>query len=252
MTGLSYVGFTKQEIEQRWKNHIDLALTTEVNYHFQNAIRKYGVNNWSLKLLESQDFGSKAEAEEREKFWIKHEGTFTTGYNMTAGGSGGDLLSKFSTKERNEFGSKISNSLKNMNPEKKSEWIQKVKDSWERKTQEEKDFINDKRAKSCLKAFSEHKDRFLEKRKIAFDAKTDAELDEIKTKISEGRKKYFSKMTAEDKEAFGEKIRKRMVRKCKTPNGEYESIDDASNNEGIPKSTIYRWMKNQKDGYKLL
>ena len=197
-------------------------------------------------------FHTKALAEDREKFWIAREGTFTNGYNMTIGGTGGNLISKYSDVELLEFGNKISQSLLSMSQEKKELWVNKVKDSWICRSPEEKETINQKRSNTCLKTFAENKDRFMKKRNAAYASKTENELIEIKNKISVGMKSYHSTKSDDDKREFGENIRKRMIRRCKTPSKIYDSIDDAAQAEGIPKSTIYRWMKNQKEGYSLL
>ena len=47
------------------------------------AMNKYGVQNFSIELIEKTD-----NPEEREKFWIEYYGSFKNGYNATIGGDG--------------------------------------------------------------------------------------------------------------------------------------------------------------------
>lgn len=46
-------------------------------------MRKYGIENFEISLIEETDF-----PEEREKYWIEFYGTFKYGYNATIGGDG--------------------------------------------------------------------------------------------------------------------------------------------------------------------
>lgn len=58
----------------------------------KSAIKKYGLENFTKTILE--ECKSKDELNQREVFWIKELGTIENGYNLTKGGTGGDL-SKF-------------------------------------------------------------------------------------------------------------------------------------------------------------
>ena len=46
-------------------------------------MRKYGIENFELSLIEETDI-----PEEREKYWIEYFGSFKYGYNATLGGDG--------------------------------------------------------------------------------------------------------------------------------------------------------------------
>lgn len=46
-------------------------------------MRKYGVSNFSVEIIEETD-----SPEEREVFWIEQKGSFKNGYNATMGGDG--------------------------------------------------------------------------------------------------------------------------------------------------------------------
>lgn len=80
-----YVGQTKRTLEQRWKDHI---------YKKKNligkAIKKYGANNFKIKVLEKCDINK---LNKRERYWIKYYNTFEEkGYNLTPGGESRDVF----------------------------------------------------------------------------------------------------------------------------------------------------------------
>ena len=55
----------------------------------KSAIKKYGIENFSKIIIE--ECNSKEELNQREIFWIKELKTIENGYNLTEGGTGGDL-----------------------------------------------------------------------------------------------------------------------------------------------------------------
>ena len=83
-SGKMYVGITKQTPEKRWQN----GRGYKYNYHFSNAIKKYGWENFEHGII--ADHLTKDEACQMEKSLIKElnlmNGDF--GYNITAGGEG--------------------------------------------------------------------------------------------------------------------------------------------------------------------
>lgn len=58
----------------------------------KKSIEKYGIENFERFILEI--CSNKDELNEREKYWIAEKDTINSGYNLTEGGTGGDL-SKF-------------------------------------------------------------------------------------------------------------------------------------------------------------
>lgn len=81
-----YIGKTSKTIEDRWNEHIYAALYREdKNFQLYNAIKKYGVNNFHIELLEEC---SESNANEREVYWIRFYDSYNKGYNMTEGGDG--------------------------------------------------------------------------------------------------------------------------------------------------------------------
>ncbi len=93
-TGKSYIGYTGKGIikrlDQHWKN-----MQRGIDTHFYRALRKYGLA--SLQTTELATTKSKAEALIMEKKYILQFDTFNSGYNMTIGGDGGDVINQMST-----------------------------------------------------------------------------------------------------------------------------------------------------------
>lgn len=85
VNGKSYIGQTRYTIEFRWKQHQH----KNDNTYFHNAIHKYGIENFSIEILEKcniEDLNS------REIFYIAKYDTFKNGYNLTIGGDGNRKL----------------------------------------------------------------------------------------------------------------------------------------------------------------
>jgi group I intron endonuclease len=102
MTNCSYIGYTKQLLENRWKQHYKQALKENKNRKFYNAIRKYGTDCWLTEIIDTAD--SPKQAKEKEIFYIKHYNTYFEGYNSTHGGDGnnGIIMSEESNKARSK------------------------------------------------------------------------------------------------------------------------------------------------------
>ena len=85
-SGKSYIGITTKTAEERWKVHL-MRVKEGRNHAIQNAIRKYGEDNFSIKtLLYSNDWEY---LQEMEKKCIVSYGTKSpSGYNLTDGGEG--------------------------------------------------------------------------------------------------------------------------------------------------------------------
>lgn len=91
VNGKQYVGITKNDIQQRFDQHIYESNHNHTNRVLCKAIRKYGKYNFSIKLLESIE--DEKLAKETEIFYISKYKTHIeheecNGYNMTIGGDG--------------------------------------------------------------------------------------------------------------------------------------------------------------------
>ena len=87
LNGKIYIGKTNFTIEKRWKEHCrDYQKETLQKRPLYSAMKKYGIENFSIEEIEQLE--SPQQAEEREKYWIEYFGSFKNGYNATIGGDG--------------------------------------------------------------------------------------------------------------------------------------------------------------------
>jgi group I intron endonuclease len=88
VNGKIYIGITKRDIDTRHKEHIR---NINDGYIFHNALKKYGIDNFHLELIDiAKDY---AELKEKEKLYIKQFNSYvrfpkSNGYNNTLGGEG--------------------------------------------------------------------------------------------------------------------------------------------------------------------
>ena len=80
-----YIG-QSNDVAGRWYRHIDEAIHHRDNIPIHEAMRQYGYDKFYYQILESgiEDF----EADNRERFWIKHLHAIENGYNTCIGGTG--------------------------------------------------------------------------------------------------------------------------------------------------------------------
>ena len=79
-----YIGQTINSLDVRWKQHQNAARRGE-KYKLYQAMRKYGIDNFSIQKIEEVP---DEKLNEREQYWIEHYGSFQNGYNSTLGGEG--------------------------------------------------------------------------------------------------------------------------------------------------------------------
>ena len=93
-----YIGKTIHTAESRFKEHILSARNSSSNTHLYRAMRKYGVDNFTVEVVECVD--TIELLAEREIYWIAEFDSTNpcVGYNMTRGGDGGDSY-RYATEE---------------------------------------------------------------------------------------------------------------------------------------------------------
>lgn len=92
INGHQYVGQTNN-IQLRYNGHKSDSYNKNshsYNYPLHNAIRKYGLDNFSVKVIEKVE--TRKKANERERYWIQKLNSHISkgGYNITFGGDGHD------------------------------------------------------------------------------------------------------------------------------------------------------------------
>ncbi len=86
-----YVGQTKRSVHERWQQHIKSSrynYCTDYSTKIHRAIRKYGIKNFSIFIIETCDI---LLLNEREQYWINFYNSIDDGYNITKGGNGYSL-----------------------------------------------------------------------------------------------------------------------------------------------------------------
>ena len=110
-----YVGRTTRNIHSRWLEHIKSANSGDMR-HIYCAMRKYGVEHFSIQLIETCD--TLDEMIRKEAYWCKQLNAYFNGYNMTEAGEQNPMEAK-KTKDHHdavmrdqEIRNKISSSMK--------------------------------------------------------------------------------------------------------------------------------------------
>lgn len=98
LNGKVYIGKTSYSLEKRFSEHcID---SQKENFEIRplyRAMRKYGVENFYIELIEEC---SKIQENERERYWIEFYESYGFGYNATLGGEGKCLYNHSAILER--------------------------------------------------------------------------------------------------------------------------------------------------------
>ena len=83
-----YIGQTAKTAEERWKEHKAHAFGShpnDQNKTLYQAIRKYGVENFSFEVIQD-DIDTFEKLDKAEIYWIDYYNSFVKGYNETFGG----------------------------------------------------------------------------------------------------------------------------------------------------------------------
>jgi group I intron endonuclease len=78
-----YIGQTTESLERRWLRHQRYSIgKNALNTKFSRAIRKYGVDNFTIEEIERLEHCTRKQLTEREHFWVIKLDTIETGYNV--------------------------------------------------------------------------------------------------------------------------------------------------------------------------
>jgi group I intron endonuclease len=113
INGKRYIGQTKNELNKRWKDHLNEAKKYNTRPLYR-AINKYGTDVFKIKIIEECNIEN---LNEKEAFWIKKLNTFNNGYNATSGGDHFD----HSDKTKDKISITMTNIERNDNWRKNSE-----------------------------------------------------------------------------------------------------------------------------------
>lgn len=95
INGKMYIGQTMRSIEDRWQDHIrESKKERSKDRPLYKAFEKYGIDAFSIEVLEYYELCDRDFLYNRERFWIETLGTFKSGYNATVGGGGREYIDR--------------------------------------------------------------------------------------------------------------------------------------------------------------
>lgn len=89
-----YIGKTSRSISLRWGEHKKNAKTNKLDFPLYRAMRKYGIEHFSIEVIEKCN---DEEIDDKEIYWIAYYQSYEKGYNCTKGGEGSLKDYKFIT-----------------------------------------------------------------------------------------------------------------------------------------------------------
>lgn len=185
INGKSYIGQTTKTPEIRFHQHF--LKSKKSNTLLSKAIRKYGIENFELEILEKIE-DEKISLDEREKYYIKFYETYMNGYNLTEGGNLFDENSNPVYKE--ECRKKISEKLKQNTYWKSEKFKLQRKIKWTGENNPAKKEIN--RIKSSIRAKENNVSKRPEvKEKIRQKSIGRIPSDATRKKMSENNGRYW-------------------------------------------------------------
>lgn len=101
VNGKCYIG-KSVDIYHRFKEHREGRRSSAI---LQRAFNKYGLENFSFEIIEECN---KEDLCSREDYWIESTGSRINGYNIAAGGQGGDTITSLPKERYDSYISKLS------------------------------------------------------------------------------------------------------------------------------------------------
>ena len=213
-SGKIYIGKTK-DFFKREKIHLSNSYNKnarDYNVPFHCAIRKYGIENFKVKILK-ENISSSCSLGLLEDYYIEKFDSYANhgkGYNVAKGGTGGNTLIGMTEKELNEWKIKNSERWHNMTEEERKEYGKKISERWCNMTDEERKKYSEKMSGENNPFYNKHHTEET-KQKISEKNKGRKHTKEELNKMSESQKKRWDNMSEEEKKEFGKKIRERQM-----------------------------------------
>lgn len=204
INGKKYIGLTTRKMKNRHREHLNVSKNKiesyDTNVVFHNAIRKYGIENFTLEILHSDL--NLVDLNSLEKYYINFYDSLAckNGYNVSSGGSNGNPYAGKTKEEIEEIKRKMIESHKNI-----PTW-------WDNATDEEKERRNKKLSESLKgrERTEEHCKHLSDALKSSNKNKDENHpmygkhhTEKSKTKISESRK---GKNCGEDNYLYGKQL----------------------------------------------
>ena len=125
INGKVYIGQTKKTIEERFQEHLKKA-KIHTNRYLYDAMNKYGYENFIVSQIEKCPDNN---LDEKEIFWIAfyQSNNKLYGYNMTAGGGGGNTW--INNPYKKETSKRLSQANKGKKHKMSNEWKQNITQS---------------------------------------------------------------------------------------------------------------------------
>jgi group I intron endonuclease len=188
----------------------------------QHAIKKYGKENFVVKVLSWHD--NEVLLNEAEVAAIA---TMNPAYNIAKGGTGGNTLALANNERKEEVIGKrktgVRNAWKNASPEKRKIWGENIRQA--------------KKGIATLPADYRHSEEVKER------------ISESNKKSSKNRPESWYKSHAENAKRRQGKPSPRHFKKVKVNEVIYNSVKEAYTTLGISDCTFYRWVKQGKIVY---
>ena len=88
INGKIYIGKTTRNIKVRWREHCYTAMEGKRKGYLYSAIRHYGINSFTIEILETLNHPNIAHLNYAEQSYIIEYDTIKNGYNLIQGGNG--------------------------------------------------------------------------------------------------------------------------------------------------------------------
>lgn len=143
INGKVYIG-KSTDVKKRWETHKKNA-SKSINRRLYDSMNKYGYDNFIVDVIDESD--CEISINDKERYYIKlnNSNLKEFGYNMTDGGDGGNVISKYTDEQRLIYSQKLKKSKleSNFNHSEESKKIMSRKATGRILTEETRNKISD-------------------------------------------------------------------------------------------------------------